>query len=364
MSTPYGQVEWKRHVYQSSQGGKTYVPGDICGRLVRKSTPRLAKLLHADYVALPGGQAAQSFADHHQVHYSKDLFRQVHNDISQHLKKVENRWTYWTAPTEVLKSVTTVSISRDGAMAHMRDGKAEYPKYIPGWRECMCGVICLYNADQECVHTTYVGVGPQKDKPAFTFQLTEQVGKLKAELKSLGVNPTFVGVADGASTNWVQLERLTDRQVTDYFHVSERLSKVAATLKGGKAAQQAWLANQKEHLLEEEHGADTVIKTVAELLENDQIKSESKRAVVVENLTYFRNQRHRMDYYNLKQAKLPIGSGPVEAGCKTLIKTRLCGSGMRWLIPKADDMLISRSQILTPYQNDQYWKKRMRYGAA
>lgn len=364
MSTPYGHIEWYRHVYQSSQGGKTYVPADISSRLVRKSTPRLAKLLHADYVARPGEQAAQSFADHHQVKYSKDLFRQVHHHISEHLKEVENRWTYWTAPFEVLQSVATVMISRDGAMAHMRDGKASSPKCVPGWRECMCGVICLYNSDQECVHTTYVGVGPQEDKPAFTFQLTERVKKIKAELKSARTNPTFIGVADGASTNWTHLESITDRQVTDYYHVSERLGKVAVTLKGGKAAQQAWLAEQKKHLLEEERGVDTLINAVTEILENDGIKSEGKREIVKDNLTYFQNQRHRMDYYNLKQSKLPIGSGPVEAGCKTLIKSRLCGSGMRWLITKADDMLISRSQTLTQYQNDQYWKKRMRYGAA
>jgi len=108
------------------------------------------------------------------------------------------------------------------------------------------------------------------------------------------------GVTDGASTSWAQLESLTDRQVTDYFHVSKRLGKVVAILKEVRATRQAWLASQKEHLLEEEHGADTVVKAAAELLENGQIKSESKRAVVIENLTYFRNQRHRIDYYNLK----------------------------------------------------------------
>jgi hypothetical protein len=339
------------------------VPADKDGRLVKKSTPRLAKLLHTDYVDHPGELAARRFVDHHQVQYSKDLFRQIHNHISSHLKEVENRWTYCTAPPEILQSVATVMISRDGAMAHMRDGKAQSPKPVPGWRECMCGVIALYNAEQECIHTTYVGVGPQKDKPAFTYQLTEEVRKIKSELKSLKVEPTYVGVADGAATNWTHLEELTQRQVTDYFHVSERLAKVAEAVKGGRAVRQTWLRDQKDQLLEHDQGVDRVIESVADLLENDQITSIAKRTVVEENLTYLRNQKHRMNYYDLRKAKLPIGSGPVEAGCKTLIKSRLCGSGMRWLIPKADDMLISRSQILTGSRNDQYWAKRMRYGA-
>ena len=211
-------------------------------------------------------------------------------------------------------------------------------------------------------------MGPQKDKPAFTYQLTEAVTKLKEELAAVAVEPTYVGVADGAVTNWTQLEALTDRQVTDYYHVSERLGKIAATLKGGKFRQQEWLAEQKDRLLEQESGADLVIRAVEELLADDdaapgQIKSAAKQSVVQENLTYLRNQRPRLDYYGMRRDKLPIGSGPVEAGCKTLVKARLGGSGMRWLITGADDMLLSRSQVLTTGRYDQYWRKRMQYAA-
>lgn len=362
MATPYGKIDWSRHVYQSSLGGATYCPADRGGRLVTKSTPRLAKLLQEDYAELPARRVVKRFVDHHQVRYSKDLVRDLHTHLSDHLKEVEDRWTYQTAPVAVLKRVATVSVSRDGAMAHMLDGKASSPARAAGWRECMCGVICLYDDELECLHTTYVGVGPQADKPAFTYQLTREVAKLKQELQAAGTQPTYVGVADGAVTNWTQLEAITDRQVTDYFHVGERLAKLAATLKGGKSRQQAWLKEQKSRLLEQAAGADLVIDSVEELLATpQQIKSTAKQSVVRENLTYLRNQRPRMNYYDLRQDKLPIGSGPVEAGCKTLIKARLGGSGMRWLIAGADDMLISRSQVLTDGRYDQYWQKRMQY---
>ena len=366
MATPYGKVDWSRHVYQSSAGGVTYCPADRSSRLVTKSTPRLAKLFQEDYVDLPARRVVKRFADHHHVSYSKDLVLDLHTHLSEHLKEVEERWTYQTAPVAVLQRVATVSISRDGAMAHMLDGKeASSPAaaHAAGWRECMCGVICLYDDELECLHTTYVGVGPQADKPAFTYQLTREVTRLKRELQAAGVEPTYVGVADGAVSNWTQLEALTDRQVTDYFHVSERLGKVATTLKGGKAQQQAWLGAQKSRLLEQAAGADLVITSVEELLDAEQIKSTAKRSVVRENLTYLRNQRLRMNYYDLRRDKLPVGSGPVEAGCKTLIKARLGGSGMRWLIAGADDMLISRSQVLTDGRYHQYWQKRMQYAA-
>jgi hypothetical protein len=57
----------------------------------------------------------------------------------------------------------------------------------------MCGVICLYDDELECIHTTYIGVWPQKDEPAFTYQLTKEVSKLKQELEAVASRPTYVG---------------------------------------------------------------------------------------------------------------------------------------------------------------------------
>ncbi|KGP62746.1 hypothetical protein EP47_01975 [Legionella norrlandica] len=43
-------------------------------------------------------------------------------------------------------------------------------------------------------------------------------------------------------------------------------------------------------------------------------------------ITYFKNQRQRMNYNFYQMNNLPIGSGVTEAACKTLIKQRLCQS--------------------------------------
>jgi hypothetical protein len=47
-------------------------------------------------------------------------------------------------------------------------------------------------------------------------------------------------------------------------------------------------------------------------------------------LIYFRRQRGRMHYAAYQRQHLPIGSGVVEAACKTLVTQRLKGSGMAW----------------------------------
>ena len=55
-----------------------------------------------------------------------------------------------------------------------------------------------------------------------------------------------------------------------------------------------------------------------------------RREVLHKAVAYFREHRHRMPYARLRAQQLPIGSGVVEAACKTLVSQRLKRSGMRW----------------------------------
>ena len=55
-----------------------------------------------------------------------------------------------------------------------------------------------------------------------------------------------------------------------------------------------------------------------------------------EVVTYFRNQRHRMDYPAYLAKGWQIGSGPVESACKLVINARMNGAGMRWSHEGAD----------------------------
>jgi len=55
-----------------------------------------------------------------------------------------------------------------------------------------------------------------------------------------------------------------------------------------------------------------------------------RRKLLIAELTYFKNQCDRMDYAGYQAQGLPIGSGVVEAACKTLATQRLKRSGMSW----------------------------------
>ena len=59
-------------------------------------------------------------------------------------------------------------------------------------------------------------------------------------------------------------------------------------------------------------------------------RKHPRRERIREVLGYFRRNRARMGYAEAAQKGLPIGSGGVEAACKTLVTERMKRSGMRW----------------------------------
>jgi hypothetical protein len=78
-------------------------------------------------------------------------------------------------------------------------------------------------------------------------------------------------------------------------------------------------------------GADDVIAALARLARKTRgKKSKRRRKLLNAELTYFTNQRERLDYAEYQVRGLPIGSGMVEAACKTLATQRLKRSGMSW----------------------------------
>jgi hypothetical protein len=61
-------------------------------------------------------------------------------------------------------------------------------------------------------------------------------------------------------------------------------------------------------------------------------------------LGYFENNAPRMRYHWFRQCGLFVGSGVVEASCKTVIGQRLKQSGMHWTVKGADAIATLRCQ--------------------
>ena len=79
-------------------------------------------------------------------------------------------------------------------------------------------------------------------------------------------------------------------------------------------------------------------------------------------ISYFENHLGKMNYRSYRRAHLPIGSGVTEAACKTIVKQRMCGSGMKWKETGAAAVLRLRTLVLSDERWDQFWSKISRFG--
>ncbi len=80
------------------------------------------------------------------------------------------------------------------------------------------------------------------------------------------------------------------------------------------------------------------------------------------SVTYFQNHKEKMKYAKNQKDNLPIGSGVTESACKTLVKQRLCNSGMRWKEAGAQAVLSLRALTHTDARWNQFWDKLDQYG--
>jgi hypothetical protein len=179
------------------------------------------------------------------------------------------------------------------------------------------------------------------------------------------VVPLYLGIADGAHDNWSFLEQHTTRQLLDYFHAAEYLPHLAMAAYPGKtdqAKREQWL-HEQQHRLNHESGAVDALIAEAERLTRKTSLGKSVQDNLQAALTYFANQRARMDYAQQVAENLPIGSGVIEAACKTLVKQRLCGAGMRWKHQGAKIVLSLRALVQSTGRWTQFWDKIDQFGA-
>ena len=193
------------------------------------------------------------------------------------------------------------------------------------------------------------------------------MNRLKKEVehvKSLYPNALYIGIADGATSNWNFLEKHTTKHLIDFYHVTEYLSKTAEAAFPKKEEKQnriKWLKDKCHQLKHEKNAALEIVGELKRLSRKSELRKEIKENLS-SAITYFTNRIPRMNYWEHVENNLPIGSGVTESACKTLVKQRLCCSGMRWKNKGAKMVLSLRALIQTKGRWQQFWSKIDQYG--
>ena len=139
------------------------------------------------------------------------------------------------------------------------------------------------------------------------------------------VAPELVFVADGAKWIWelVDLNFPQAVQIVDWYHAVEYLSPIATALLPDEQEAEAWRERMVTKLWQSE--IEEVIATCQALQDHPEAGKAAEKAV-----TYYQNNKHRMDYAHYRDEGYLIGSGTVESGCKQIATMRLKRSGARW----------------------------------
>ena len=150
----------------------------------------------------------------------------------------------------------------------------------------------------------------------------------------------FTIIGDGAAWIWnIAASKFPEAtQIVDLFHAREHVHDLARLLEfmlGDR--KDAWLAARLEDL---DYGdIDGICQAARAYPLMGTKKTELDTA-----LGYFENNAPRMRYHWFRQCGLFVGSGVVEAGCKTVIGQRLKLSGMHWTAAGADAITTLRCQ--------------------
>jgi hypothetical protein len=172
-------------------------------------------------------------------------------------------------------------------------------------------------------------------EPAGTF-----AGLVKAEGIRRGADHVrqFTILGDGAPWIWnIATAKFPEAtQVVDLFHAREHLHDLARKLEfmlGDR--KDDWLAARLEDL---DYGYIDGIAAAARKYPLAGVKKDE----IDTALGYFENNAPRMRYHWFRQCGLFVGSGVVEASCKTVIGQRLKQSGMHWTVNGADAIIALR----------------------
>ena len=137
-------------------------------------------------------------------------------------------------------------------------------------------------------------------------------------------------------------------QIVDLWHAKEHLWNVAKAIYGaGSDLAEQWAKQRRDEL--EDGKIDDILAALALHTNTNQ---EARKC-----FGYVTRNRHRMRYPEFRAQGLCVGSGIVEAGCKTAIGVRCKRAGMHWTVTGADAIIALRCCKLSG-RFENFWERR------
>lgn len=354
-----GPVTVTRRLYRpSGRGSRSICPLELRAGIVGGYwTPRAARQAAFAMAHLTPGDSEALFDELGNMRPSRASLDRLPKELSTHWEAHRQEWEAVLRAQETVPSrATVIAISVDGVTVRMKGSGRSARRDLPGkhasgptgHQEAGCGTVVLYAAEGERLHTVRYGRMPEQRKVTLQEQLQEETAAV------LAVRPDLqrVLLADGAEHNWRLLSEVDQAcgippepsiEIVDFYHACDHLKEGCDAAWGESTPRsKAEFERLRTLLKEADNGAERIIRV---LKYHRDRASGHKRERLEAQLTYFRNQKHRMRYAEYIRKGLPIASGVMEASCKTLVTQRMKQSGMSWTQIGGQAILTLRSLI-------------------
>jgi hypothetical protein len=356
----FGTFRLERDYYHHPGKHQGHHPADAALGLEVGYTPALARLICLAGADEPGYEKAQRhLAETGGIEVSARQIQRVVQRVGRDAQAWQER-----AAQPGACDAPILYVSADGTGVPMRrkelaGRKGKQPDGTAKTRQVYLG--CVFTQ-----HRTDEKGRPVRDHESTTyvssFKPIADFGPLlrqEAIRRGLGGAGQVVVLIDGAAG----LENMgkgcfKDRvQIVDFYHAMEHAGQVLEALLGKthpdyKKRRRRWA----KQLLQDK--VQALIKQA-----RSECAGQPRAAAVEEALGYFVRNVRRMQYGTFRAAGYFIGSGVVEAGCKTVIGGRCKQSGMFWSKPGAENILALRC-IHSSRRLGEFWKQRLNEHAA
>jgi hypothetical protein len=256
-------------------------------------------------------------------------------------------------PAKVYIEVDGTGIPVVAGETYGRQGKGEDGKAHT--REAKLGCVFTQTAlDQKGkpvrdeASTTYVGI----------IETADEVGRelyAEVERRGFGKVETKIVLGDGAVWIWemAQTHFPGAIEILDIYHAREHLWNVGCALYGDdKKRMDKWVLQRIKEL--DKGDIASIMKAFGRV----KVLNNRAREVIKTEANFFKRNRNRMRYDYFRSLGLFVGSGVIEASCRTVIGERLKKSGMWWTVRGANAIISLRRCFLSGEWED-YWESRI-----
>jgi hypothetical protein len=284
----------------------------------------------------------------------------IGEDIAQRERKEIEEAIQLDLPVVIGKPIPVLYVEMDGTGVPVvkketvgRQGKTNgQPAHT---REVKLG--CVFT------QTSYDKEGyPIRDPDSTTYtgaiETAEEFGKriyLEAGQRGARGAAKKVVLGDGAEWIWnlAGLHFPGAIEIVDLYHARQHLWELARKLYPNDAVKQkAWMEEHQRQMLDKGEIEKLVLALRAIEVSNPEVVEKLR----IET-NYFERNAERMRYPKFRSQHLFVGSGVIEAGCKTVIGSRLKQSGMFWTVRGANAIVALRCCHLNG-QFEDYWEGR------